>query len=57
MAALRLAAICIRTKAFWLWQRLLFIRLPDPTLSEIVMLFGISETDSTQIEKVSLFYT
>ena len=24
--------------------------------AEIVMLFGISETDSTQIEKVSLFY-
>ena len=25
--------------------------------AEIVMLFGISETDSTQIEKASLFYS
>ena len=25
--------------------------------AEIVILFGISETDSTQIEKVSLFYS
>ena len=29
---------------------------PSASRSEIVILFGISETDSTQIEKVSLFY-
>ena len=31
-------------------------RLVGAIVAEIVILFGISETGSTQIEKVSLFY-